>query len=345
MFAKNAQKLQKDYKNFESLAWWSTRRAVTAESAGNRFLLGVYFRTIWGGTLTTKKSIGARIKSLPSKAKKLQKTLLWGIAVAAYSGIAIAVYKAMLYFLWDHGLNSDEAGVRYVINTTLKIVGGTGAAFALYVAWKRVCAMENVRTTERFNSAVDHLGHDNMSVRLGGIYALEHIAQDSNGGPNYHTMIEYLAAFIRIKSAEYEKNEKNTIIKEDVQAAMTVIRKIIKGEQRINLTKSYLRNADLKDANLEGVDLRDAEFENTNLKDTILDGTNLKGAKLQKAQNLTPQQLLSATSLFQAEIANLHKEQAEQEDGNLWYLLREFPDETNQTKIKDYRIQAAKNRN
>ena len=33
--------------------------------------------------------------------------------------------------------------------------------------------------TERFTRAVEHLGSDNLEIRLGGIYALERIARDS----------------------------------------------------------------------------------------------------------------------------------------------------------------------
>jgi hypothetical protein len=33
--------------------------------------------------------------------------------------------------------------------------------------------------TERFTRAIDQLGNDKLSVKLGGIYALERIAKDS----------------------------------------------------------------------------------------------------------------------------------------------------------------------
>jgi len=50
--------------------------------------------------------------------------------------------------------------------------------------------------TERYTRAIDQLGHDQVDVRIGGIYALERIARDSPA--DRATIGEVLTAFIRV---------------------------------------------------------------------------------------------------------------------------------------------------
>src|SRR3954451_15130546 len=49
--------------------------------------------------------------------------------------------------------------------------------------------------TERFTRAIDQLGDEKLDVRLGGIYALERIAEDSEG--DHPQVIEVLTAYVR----------------------------------------------------------------------------------------------------------------------------------------------------
>jgi hypothetical protein len=51
------------------------------------------------------------------------------------------------------------------------------------------------RVTERLTRAIDQLGHQNLDVRLGCIYALERIAVDSERDRS--TIAEVLTAFVR----------------------------------------------------------------------------------------------------------------------------------------------------
>jgi uncharacterized protein YjbI with pentapeptide repeats len=49
--------------------------------------------------------------------------------------------------------------------------------------------------TERFTRAIDQLGHSELDVRLGGIYALERIARDSKD--DHPQVVEVLTAYVR----------------------------------------------------------------------------------------------------------------------------------------------------
>jgi hypothetical protein len=54
---------------------------------------------------------------------------------------------------------------------------------------------EQGQLTERYTKAIEQLGSDKLDVRLGGIYALERIAADSER--DHPTVVEVLSAFVR----------------------------------------------------------------------------------------------------------------------------------------------------
>jgi uncharacterized protein YjbI with pentapeptide repeats len=67
----------------------------------------------------------------------------------------------------------------------------------------------------------------------------------------------------------------------------------------IDLSRTFIRRADLSGANLEGTNLsyadcKNANFRGVNFKDANLEGTNLVGADLSDAYNLTREQLAKA---------------------------------------------------
>src|SRR5262249_42040703 len=200
-------------------------------------------------------------------------------------------------------------------------IGGLLVLLGLYAKFRNMeIARENLRVaeegklTERFSKAVELLGSDKLDIRLGGIYALERIARDSL--KDHWTVMEVLTAFVREQSrAEREKlkreteniqkpensnSDKSEIIRlrEDIQAALTVIdrRKWIEEErphQRINLNNSFLKRANLSGANLRGAvlsrtNLTEASLVSTDLTeaslgDVKLNNAYLKGTKLIKA--------------------------------------------------------------
>jgi hypothetical protein len=145
------------------------------------------------------------------------------------------------------------------------------------------------QVTERFTRAIDQLGHPELDVRLGGIYALERIANDS---PNDRTTIaEVLTAFVRGHApwpsrlpGQYRADAPIEQVPElparapDVQAALTVLARrqpLPKLRGRLDLEASDLRKARLEDANLQ-----DASLAKANLQEAILDAADLQGAIL-----------------------------------------------------------------
>src|SRR6266540_1102476 len=200
--------------------------------------------------------------------------------------------------------------------TVAQILGGVALLLGLYATFKNVkvaqdnhrVSLDNLRVTEegkltdRFSKAVELLGSDKLDVRLGGIYALERIARDSL--KDHWTVMEVLTAFVREQSRKEQEKPPQWVEDEgypepypveaymrevvDVQAALTVIcrRKWIEQErphQRIDLSKSFLKGANLRGAKLHRAHLFDTNLEGADLIDAKLGGAYLCAARLKCA--------------------------------------------------------------
>jgi hypothetical protein len=143
--------------------------------------------------------------------------------------------------------------------------------------------------TDRFIKATDQLGSDKIDTRLGGIYALERIAGDSQADQG--AVMEVLTAFVREHAPVPETGAASatTRVSTDVQAVLTVVgrRKVSNDPStyRLNLeatelTGANLRNADLTSADLRNADLTSADLRNANLTSADLTGAFLSGAIL-----------------------------------------------------------------
>jgi hypothetical protein len=100
--------------------------------------------------------------------------------------------------------NDLRANRIQVITTVVQALGGIAVLIGIYFAWanlkiaqedqqntlntqseniknqtKTLVITEEGQITDRFSKAIDQLGSDKLEIRLGGIYALERIAQES----------------------------------------------------------------------------------------------------------------------------------------------------------------------
>jgi Pentapeptide repeats (8 copies) len=194
------------------------------------------------------------------------------------------------------------------------IVAGTTAAIVAVFGFRKsstdnretleqtLNAAREGQLTDRYTKAVEHLGSDNLDVRIGGIYALQHIARDS---PDiYHPMvIEVLATFVREHSHEQwplPENETDSAplrtTRPDVQAAANIVCYQDHITYLFDLTRVELPGAKLPSAKLRGVnfeggaildranfinaDLREARLSSASLHSTLLEYADLSGASL-----------------------------------------------------------------
>ncbi|MEI6427383.1 MAG: pentapeptide repeat-containing protein [Pseudanabaena sp. ELA607] len=145
--------------------------------------------------------------------------------------------------------------------------------------------------TERFSKAIEHLGSEKLHVRLGGIYSLERISQDSQR--DYSTVIEVLRTFIQTNSVlltnlsnkrdiqitvEGKSVDYNLPVDHEIQsaiqaAAIVIIRRNRSDhpdEKRINL-----RDVNLFEANLGKVEIWNIDFSGSNFSTAKLTGTKI----------------------------------------------------------------------
>ncbi len=166
---------------------------------------------------------------------------------------------------------------------------GTG-----YLTWRRVTAMEQQvkisesgQVTERFTRAIDQLGSKEMTIRLGGIYALEAIYRDSED--ERQAAVEVMSAFVRTGATAPSRVDLDETEKPepDVQATLSVLGRLTK------FGGTHIHSPDLSWAQLTGAELYGVDLGGANLYSADLHGAHLHGANLIGA-NLTDAYLIGA---------------------------------------------------
>jgi hypothetical protein len=235
--------------------------------------------------------------------------------------------------------NDLRANQIQVMTAAIQALGAIAVLIGIYFAWANLRTTQEAQKdtqktqaetlgitnkgqiTERFTKAIDQLGAtDNrgqprLELRLGGIYALEGIARESE---DYHwPIMEVLTAYVRVHAPVQKTQDKqltkskkqatnNAVqpavstdaLSPDIQAILTVIgrrdsRTELAGSEMLDLSntnlakadlfEAYLAFADLIGANLSGADLRGAVLSSTFLNGADLRGADLRGAVLSGA--------------------------------------------------------------
>jgi len=243
----------------------------------------------------------------------------WPLAGLAAVMVVLACVLVIPQWLvrWELGAQArtlaaaDRAkAINDVRATLLQGVGGAVILLGAYFTYRQLQTgrqqlqiAQQGQVTERFTRAIDQLGHAELDVRLGGIYALERIANDA---PDDRTAIaEVLTAFVRGHApwpprlpgqyhteAPIEQVPELQVRAPDVQAVLTVLARRQpppKLSGRLDLSATDLRKASLEDADLKQVslfnaNLQEATLHNANLQGAILYNANLKRALLERAQ-------------------------------------------------------------
>ncbi|MFD4697781.1 pentapeptide repeat-containing protein [Streptomyces niveus] len=175
--------------------------------------------------------------------------------------------------------------------------------------------------TDRYTAAVGNLGDDKMDVRMGGIYALQRIMQDS---PRDHPTIgNVLAAYVRTHAAIPGTKEKRQEedVPADIHAALTVLitretahdKSFVLDLQSVWLPNAEISgatpwkfaitpqvrpNAALAQANLTGAHLPRAVLHAADLSGAAMESIVLRGADLSRAN-------LSHASLSDADLSGV----------------------------------------
>ena len=201
--------------------------------------------------------------------------------------VLVGLVAAVLFVLWLFGqitFVKQEVTIVKIITGLLVLVGLYWTMRRVRAAEKTVGVVEEGHITDRFTKAIAQLGDDKMAIRLGGIYALERIAKDSE--KDHGPIMEVLTAYVRQNAyrpgedSEGGRENGRGLPTTDIQAILTVI-------GRWETTGNNRRNDPL-------------DLTSTQLAGADLGGANLGGVRLDGAKNLTEEQVQEAKNFRRA---------------------------------------------
>ena len=146
---------------------------------------------------------------------------------------------------------------------------------------------EQGQRQERLKNAIEHLGHESDSVRMGGAYELFLLARDTKDKALRQTTLEILCAHIRRTTGEREYRAKyKSKPSEEVQSLLTLLfvqDHDVFRDLPINLQRTWLNGANLRGARLEKAILSEACLRGVELADANLKEADMTKAHLQEA--------------------------------------------------------------
>jgi uncharacterized protein YjbI with pentapeptide repeats len=222
-------------------------------------------------------------------------------ALALFAVVVGTLLALLDWYIAPRGAEHRQA----LVVTLAQILGGAALLSGLYFTWRTLQVNREGQITERYTRAIDQLGktddhgHRVFEIRVGGIYALERIARESEG--DHGPIMEVMTAYVRQhapwppqkaqegtegeevleRGLEGDSGSTNRIERvavsapdPDIQAIATVL-----GRR----TRDFLHREDrldLYNTNLSGVDLFGAPLRSANLWDTNFSGAGLMSADL-----------------------------------------------------------------
>jgi hypothetical protein len=248
-----------------------------------------------------------------AKAKRFADEAAWifgkrTVRVLAAVVLFVVVVALLAVFLNWYVAPSKPSEKKDLVLGMAQILAGTALLSGLYFTWRTLQVNREGQITERFTRAIDQLGKTDengnklLEIRLGGIYALERIARESE--EDHWPIMEVLTAYVRQhapwRSDEEQYGEGTEVAPDlDIQAILTVLQRRTgafgHGEpEGLDLQKTNLRGANLQGANLRGANLYEADLEGALLSEVHLEGATLTQAYLRNA------------NLFQAHLEEAH---------------------------------------
>ena len=150
----------------------------------------------------------------------------WMLAAAAAVVITAFIVTTWLLAIAGHAKpGTDQANSRLdAVRTGLAAGAGAGAAVGLMLAFRRQHHQEIAtdltdrdaterRITELYTKAVEQLGSDKAPVRLGGLYALERLAQDNPA--QRQTIVNVICAYLRMPFSATAATVKPEVAEQD----------------------------------------------------------------------------------------------------------------------------------
>lgn len=249
--------------------------------------------------------IGARDGSTPKR-----------LAVLAAVGLIdfLLLMYTILYWLPGIvvdpvGLSRSEAATALARErqTLLAITAAVGAGLTIIYTHLRHQLDRDANATGRYAEAVQQLGSESMSIRLGGVYALGRVAKDSNG--DRETIFQLLASFVKDRGGTAQSPHSNRLAL-DVIAALQLL-----GESWLR-GNGGSRPVELRGWAMEAAQLPEVRFPpGTDMTRANLNGANLRGSSLDEA--IISSASLGGVSLQDASIMRSFGESVDMSSANV----------------------------
>jgi hypothetical protein len=272
-----------------------------------------------------------RLQRLVRRLEPVAHGVRWSF-VASAVGVVVFVAVLLAVIVYLPPLAIDPRGLSrtdwltHVDNLrghVLQGLGGLALLGTLYFSARTLRLNRRGQVTERFTKAIEQLASEKLAIRLGGIYALEQIALDSE--ELHWPVMEVLTAFLRENSATgsarsviealhdhleratplaWDPGEAGTMqpgLATDLQAIATVLGR--RPEQRRRSEERTGRQLDLSGVWLPKARLAGAHLEGANLKGARLHWASFVGANLRGAN-------LAGAHLYESHLEGAHLEEA-----------------------------------
>jgi hypothetical protein len=303
----------------------------------------------------------SRIKSVldatKAKAKKLSDEADWVFGRRTWRVLGVvalfAIVVALLFLLLNWYVAPTKlSDKKDLVLALAQILGGTALLSGIYFTWRTLQVNREGQITDRFTRAIDQLGatHDdnskNLELRLGGIYALERIARESE--EDHWAIMEVLTAYVRqhaprepAKSrgedspageaseertgAETELAEVRLTPDPDIKAIVAVLRRRTRHPKPKlgppETRRDYTRHGEPEPLDLSATELSGANFWHAYLRQDILSNARLRKANLSNA-DLSGAYLqgadLSEAYLPEADLSGAELQGADLHGAELW---------------------------
>ena len=210
--------------------------------------------------------------------------------------VPLAVFILLSVVFWDW-LNAGESGSTTIRNIGLVIAGLVALPLAVWrslvaerqagAAQRQADAAQQSLLNERYQRGAEMLGNEVLSVRIGGVYALQRLAEEHP--EQYHIqIIRLFCSFVRHPTKDEgikarSGTEEAPRLREDVQAVMAAIGSRQMRQLELEWDANFkldLRYADLSSLWLEDANLSEAKLWDVNLCGAMPFRANLSGAEL-----------------------------------------------------------------
>lgn len=213
----------------------------------------------------------------------------WKAAQALAAGAIIYGLLVMIPGVWAGGDPQLEVEER---RNLIAVLAGTLTVFIFLLNRQRHELEKDESRTNRYTEAVQLLGDERLTARLGGIYALQRLGNESP--KDVPAIAQLLASFIRevsreiVEQHQQSENRKQPILDglnrapSDIVAATRVLGSPeFRPYYRSNL---FLGEVSLQGAVLVGANLRNRQFDGFDLTESYLDGADLSSCSMVNVQ-------------------------------------------------------------